>query len=123
MGMEQQVIRDVYPFLDWVMTLPDPLEAKFWEELKAFEESQRMTSVTNAARIEYQRGRQEGKQEGEQDPILRQLTRKIGEVSEDLRSQVQALPLKQLEPLSEALLDFTQPSDLEAWLSKKPEQT
>jgi Domain of unknown function (DUF4351) len=118
MGMEQQIIRDLYRFLDWVMILPDSLEAEFWEELKAFEESQQMTYVTNAARIEYQRGKQEGKQEGEQDLVLRLLTRKVGEVPEAMRSQVQSLSLEQLEALGEALLDFTTPADLEAWLSE-----
>ncbi|MCG9890634.1 MAG: DUF4351 domain-containing protein [Thermosynechococcaceae cyanobacterium MS004] len=68
-----------------------------------------------------QRGRQEGEQAGAlkeaQALILRQLTRRIGDVSPELRSQVQALSLAQLESLGEALLDFTAPSDLESWLT------
>ncbi|NJK52974.1 MAG: DUF4351 domain-containing protein [Leptolyngbyaceae cyanobacterium SU_3_3] len=42
----------------------------------------------------------------EQSLILRQLTRRIGDVSPDLQSQIQALTLDQLEALGEALLDF-----------------
>jgi hypothetical protein len=49
--------------------------------------------------------------------ILRQLTRRLGELPADLRSQVEALPLAQLEALGEALLDFTGLSDLQAWLN------
>ena len=58
-----------------------------------------------------------GKQEEAQALILRQLTRRIGDVTPALRSQLQALTLAQLESLREALLDFTAPSDLESWLA------
>lgn len=49
--------------------------------------------------------------------VLRQLTCKLGqELSEDIRSQVVALPLPTLEVLSEALLDFSTIANLEIWL-------
>jgi Domain of unknown function (DUF4351) len=75
-----------------------------------------------------QRGRQRGRQEGEQTGalkeaqslILRQLTRRMSDVSPELRSQVQALSLAQLESLGEALLDFTAPNDLADWLASHP---
>ncbi len=71
-----------------------------------------------------QEGRQEGEQagllkgklEGEQSLILRLLTRRIGDVSSELQSQVQALSLTQLESLGEALLDFSELNDLVNWL-------
>jgi predicted transposase YdaD len=59
---------------------------------------------------------QEIQQEGEQSLVLRQLTRRIGEVAPALRSQVQSLSLIQIEALGEALLDFSAPSDLVNWL-------
>jgi len=64
----------------------------------------------------YQEIQQEGRQEGEQSLILRQLTRRIGEVAPEMRLQVQALSLAQLEALGEALLDFSEPADLDEWL-------
>jgi predicted transposase YdaD len=72
----------------------------------------------------YQEIRQEGRQEGEQSGalkegqslILRLLARRIGEVSPERQSQVQALSLTQLEVLGEALLDFSGPTDLDEWL-------
>jgi predicted transposase YdaD len=54
--------------------------------------------------------------EGEQAVILRQLDRRIGNVSTDLQSQIRSLSLYQLEALAEALLDFSQPADLLYWL-------
>ncbi|NJM65026.1 MAG: Rpn family recombination-promoting nuclease/putative transposase [Acaryochloris sp. RU_4_1] len=65
-----------------------------------------------------QEGREEGRQEGEQSLILRQLTRRIGDISPELQSQVQALSLDQLEALGEALLDFLEPRDLVDWLQR-----
>ncbi|WP_414550070.1 Rpn family recombination-promoting nuclease/putative transposase [Anabaena sp. CCY 0017] len=66
-----------------------------------------------------QRGRQEGRQEGERSLVLRQLTRKVGELPPRMREQVETLTLEQLENLGEALLDFTSLLDLEAWLANK----
>jgi hypothetical protein len=39
----------------------------------------------------------------------------VGELSPDMRSRIEALPLEQLENLGEALLDFEVIADLEAW--------
>ena len=64
----------------------------------------------------YQEWREEFRQEGESALILRQLSRRIGEVTPEQRSQIQALSINQLEALGEALLDFTKPGDLEEWL-------
>ena len=67
-----------------------------------------------------QEGRQEGEQTGAlreaQSLILRQLNRRIGDISPELQSQIQSLSLDQLETLGEALLDFTEPTDLINWL-------
>jgi predicted transposase/invertase (TIGR01784 family) len=63
-----------------------------------------------------QEGRQEGRQEGERSLVLRLLARRIGEVTPEMRSQIQALSLTQLEALGEALLDFTKPDDLDEWM-------
>ena len=59
---------------------------------------------------------QEGRQEEGQSLILRLLTRRIGDVTPQLRSQIQSLSLDQLEALGEALLDFTEPANLVSWL-------
>jgi hypothetical protein len=59
---------------------------------------------------------QEGRQEGEASLVLRQLNRRIGELSPEAQSQIQSLSLQQLEALADALFDFSQPSDLQDWL-------
>ena len=52
----------------------------------------------------------------EQALILRQLQHQIGDLNLDVRSQIEALPLEQLENLGEALLDFSSVTDLDNWL-------
>jgi len=51
--------------------------------------------------------------------ILRQLQRRCGPLSPEQQSQIQALPLAELEALAEALLDFRGAADLTAWLSQR----
>jgi predicted transposase YdaD len=63
---------------------------------------------------------QEGRQEGEAQLVIRLLSRLMGELSPEVRSQIQSLSLPQLESLGEALLDFSQPSDLQDWLRSQP---
>ncbi len=68
----------------------------------------------------YQEAKQEGKQEGKQESILRQLSRKFGQISPEMKSQIESLAMPQLENLTEALLDFASDADLEGWLRDNP---
>lgn len=61
-------------------------------------------------------GREEGREEATVNLIIRQLTKRFGELSEEMRSSISGLPLPVLEDLSEALLDLTSLADLQAWL-------
>jgi predicted transposase YdaD len=67
-----------------------------------------------------ERGERKGEQRGEikeaQVLILRMLNRRVGNVSMEIEARVKVLPLARLEELGEALLDFTQMSDLLDWL-------
>jgi predicted transposase YdaD len=65
-------------------------------------------------------GREEGREEGiqrERSLVMRLLTRKVGELPEDVRQIVETLSLEELENLGEALLDFTSLADLQSWLA------
>ena len=72
---------------------------------------------TRAAQILLDRGRQEGEAQGEAKVTMRQLNRRCGPLSDATTARIQALPLQQLETLAEALLDFSGPADLTAWLN------
>jgi predicted transposase YdaD len=77
-----------------------------------------MPYVTSVEEI----GMQIGLERGKRDLIREQLTYrlKVEELPADLATQVQALPLPQLENLGKALLDFTSLNDLQAWLNQNP---
>ena len=64
------------------------------------------------------RGRQEGEAQGEAKMTLRLLNRRCGILSDAATAEIQALPLEQMEALAEALLDFSGPADLTAWLEE-----
>ena len=75
---------------------------------------------TRAAQDLLDRGRARGRgEEGEAKVTLRLLIRRCGPLNEATTARIQALPLDQLEALAEALLDFTGPDDLAAWLAQR----
>jgi predicted transposase/invertase (TIGR01784 family) len=61
-------------------------------------------------------GLERGRTEGEQVLVLKQLTRKLGTIKPEIRARVNSLNIERIESLGEDLLDFTQMSDLLAWL-------
>jgi predicted transposase YdaD len=67
----------------------------------------------------WQEGRQEGRQEEGVTLILRQLTRRVGELNLGVVEQIRGLNLAQLEELAEALLEFKPLEDLLSWLEKR----
>ena len=67
-------------------------------------------------------GRQLGLLEGRKDEALSLLTRllirRIGPIAPETREQIQTLSVEELEDLGEALLDFSEASDLTDWLNE-----
>jgi len=63
---------------------------------------------------------EQGKELQTQQIVKRQLNRRVGELNSSLIQQVEALPIKALEELTDALLDFSSVTDLEQWLKGRP---
>jgi predicted transposase YdaD len=63
------------------------------------------------------RGEARGKAREAAKVTLRLLERRCGPLSDATTARIEALPLEHLEALAEALLDFTGPADLSAWLA------
>ncbi|AFZ30780.1 hypothetical protein Glo7428_2261 [Gloeocapsa sp. PCC 7428] len=74
--------------------------------------------LAEGEQIGEQRGEQRGRYSEGQSLVLRQLNRRVGELPQVLRTQIESLSLEQVENLAEALLDFQHIADLEAWLSQ-----
>jgi predicted transposase/invertase (TIGR01784 family) len=71
--------------------------------------------------FEEPRAIREAREEGERSLILRQLTKKVGQVDSALRDRLLTLRPDQLESLGEALLDFSSINDLEVWYAENTE--
>lgn len=62
---------------------------------------------------------QQRRREGEVTLVTRQLNQKLGEVERSLILIIRELSIEQLESLAEAILDFSQETDLVAWLRQQ----
>jgi predicted transposase YdaD len=73
--------------------------------------------------LEEPRAIQEAKEEGREEEalsiVLKQLKRRLGNIPDELLSQVQRLSLVQIEDLCDVLLDFVTVADLEGWLQQQ----
>jgi predicted transposase/invertase (TIGR01784 family) len=82
-------------------------------------EVESMLDITLKETRVYREIKEEGREEGREataNIIIRQLTKRFGELPQEMRSMVAGLPLQMLEELGEAWLDFTGVADLQAWL-------
>lgn len=66
----------------------------------------------------YRAEKQQAKLSGAWEIIFRQLTRRIGPLSNDLEQGVKSLSLEDVNLLGEDLLDFSQTEDLISWLDR-----
>ena len=73
----------------------------------------------NEAIREGHKAGQEEEQARQRSLVLRQLTRKIGVLSDEWCDRVRSLPMDQVELLGEALLDFQGAEDFQAWLEAR----
>ncbi|MCY7407856.1 MAG: DUF4351 domain-containing protein [Alkalinema sp. CAN_BIN05] len=93
-----------------------------WEA--ATEERGRQIGQQIGQQIGEQIGQQIGERIGGKEKalsiVLRLLHRRIGAISDALQARVMPLSSDQLEDLSEALLDFGVPDDLDRWLNEHP---
>jgi predicted transposase YdaD len=64
----------------------------------------------------YQDILEQGLQQGEKTLVLRLLTRRLGQLSATIQSQIEQLSRPQLEQLEDQFLDFTTVADLNEWL-------
>ncbi len=76
----RDMVIDLLIFIDWVITLPKPLEIRYNQEIQQFEEEHGMTYITSFERIGRQQGLQEGIQQGEYTILHHLLQRKFRQV-------------------------------------------
>ena len=123
-GFDKRVIIGLYRFLDWVLTLPNDLATEFENKLTTYEEESKMKYVTSIERHGIEKGmrvgEQVGLQKGSAGIVLRLLQNRFGALDEAVHTHIRALPLTELEALSDALFGFATRDDLGVWLQQHP---
>jgi hypothetical protein len=77
-GYYRQEVLDLYRFIDWLLQLPEELEAQVWQQIVQFEEAQHVTYISTAERMGHQKGLQEGLRQGLLDGLELALALKFG---------------------------------------------
>ena len=96
---------DLYCFIDWLLVLPEDLEEEFARELCEYEKEKIMQYVSSIERIGFKKGKQQGMQhgmrqgvqqgvqqgmqQGETTMLFRQMERKFGKVSEEVKRKIE----------------------------------
>ncbi|MBD2503842.1 DUF4351 domain-containing protein [Anabaena azotica] len=70
-------------------------------------------------KIGQKRGEEIGQKAGEERIVIRLINRKFGEIQPALIERIKLLTTQELEDLGEALLDFSEVTDLVAWLNQE----
>ena len=116
--------RLVSGFVDSYLRLTGEERRLFEAEVRQVPEEERgkvMQIVTSWMEEGIEKGREEGREEGRKEGtlqlVLRQLARRVGELSTPTAGRIRSLSQTELEALAEALLDFQAPGELERWLS------
>lgn len=120
-------LRLLLGYVDSYLPLAGEQRAEFNTGVEAAglaEEESVMEIVTSWEREGIEKGRQEGRQEGRREGrqdatvhlVLRLLRKRVGPLSEEREARVRRLPIERLNALGEALLDFQNAGELDAWL-------
>lgn len=128
-GYQRQQIIRLYRFIDWVMLLPEDLELEYDRRVDEYQEERKMEYLSSMERRAMERGRQAGLLEGMKEGVLqgelsgraatvqRQLTRRLGMLSQEDEQRVRSLSVAMLDRLADDLLDFTEQADLQRWFA------
>ena len=103
-------------FVDSYLRLDSKEETVFQSELSTMglKEKEQIMQITTSWKEE---GRLEGRLEGQANTILRQLNRKLGNLSAGTKERIKSLESSQLDCLTDDLLDMESFEDLENWLN------
>jgi hypothetical protein len=88
-GYSKQDILELFRFIDWVLVLPEELEAEFGEAVVKYEETLKMPYVTSVERLGIKKGLQKGIEKGLQKGIEKGLEK--GLLQGELKSLREAL--------------------------------
>jgi hypothetical protein len=118
-GWQRQRVIDLFAIIDWMLTLPKPLEQQVWQDIEDIERKSQMKYVTSVERLAVERGHTtgrvegklegllEGKLEGKLETLTRLLTRRFGPLPEWVAERLSDGTLEQLDAWFDRGLDAT----------------
>jgi Domain of unknown function (DUF4351) len=104
-------------FIDNYLRLNSIEEQQFQVEVDKIKLPQERENVMELTTSWKEEGIVQGRELGERSLVIKQLTRKFGNLSPEILSRVNGLSIDRVEALAEDLLDFTSVGDLERWLA------
>nr|WP_242479251.1 hypothetical protein [Lamprobacter modestohalophilus] len=112
-GYERALILELFRLIDWMIRLPEALEADFRQELYTYEEQQRMPYVTTVEQAGIDKGIKQGVKLGEATLLLAQLDEKFGpETVDAYRERITAAEPEQLLQWSKRILSAETPETI-----------
>ena len=100
-GYARDDVLELFRFLDWVLTLPPALEARFQPAVIELERERQMPYITSIERMSLEKGRQEG----EMVMLQRLLTQRFGLLSDGVEQRLHAATVKDLERWADRVLE------------------
>jgi hypothetical protein len=120
MKLNREKMTLIARFMEAYLRLTPEQEEQVEREIEQLQPKRRkavMQYMSKWKREGYEEGLQEGTQLALLSVILHQLNLRVGGIGPKTQSQIKKLPLQKLNDLSGALLNFSQRSDLTAWLN------
>ncbi|HLP91072.1 MAG TPA: transposase [Nostocaceae cyanobacterium] len=119
LGYTGEMIRQLFRFIEWMMTLPEVLQSDFKTELKRYEEGKRMPFLTSFERD----GIMQGKLENSRENIIDILETRFGDLSEELKNEINVLnDLQLLKSLHKQTVTVASLEDFEQLLQPSQEE-
>ena len=87
LGYSRVAVIDLFHFIDWVMRLPDDLDAAVWRQIQQLEKDKNVTYITSVERI----GREAGRAEGLIDGIALALEIRFGDDAQPLMAEIRQI--------------------------------
>ncbi|MFT0533862.1 DUF4351 domain-containing protein, partial [Castellaniella hirudinis] len=119
-GYDPVVAMQVYRLIEWMIALPEDLEAEFLQTVETLTKENEMTYVTLIERAGHARGhaeglvegKAEGSVEGQSKTLLLQIQRRFGPQPDAIARRIQAATAAQLETWLLNILDATELDDV-----------
>ncbi|MBK5928964.1 hypothetical protein [Halochromatium salexigens] len=112
-GYERALILELFRLIDWMIRLPEALEADFRQQLYTYEEQQRMPYVTTVEQAGIDKGMKLGVKQGEATILLTLLDEKFGpNIVDAYRERITTAEPEQLLQWSKRILSAETPETI-----------